>query len=187
MASYDGERDFAGKQSQANMKRLAAHPLACKGARQYDDTLAEALLGGPVSKPATGLDARPGRYVAAHRIRPLIAAWIIEHDTVHSYAALHGLAWGKTVEVALRVQPMSGRDALSFRAGMSRRTIDRILNCDPDAPRNKATRWVSIDTVDRLFVAMGCSELLYRDPSRPDGVDGFADVYFHPAVIGMAA
>jgi len=146
----------------------------------YD--LAEiARTGGPRStppKPGTKF-SKPGRYIETHRVRPIIAAWLhrfeIENDaqkTRNASRTIHSASVGSN----------GSRDTLASMAGVSPRLLTRILCGRTDGP--SGSNVLAVETVDRLFCAMDCVALFYREPTNELQSDGFADVYFHAAIVG---
>lgn len=135
----------------------------------------------------------PGRWVERERVVPVVLAWIDRHDREHASKVISKAVVSKKptmgdTGISENVGSTTGRSRLCFAANLSDRGLWRLLFARPKwvAPRKnrvgsvaEGERFVSIDTVDRLFVAMDCVNLFYL--SREDG--GFADVYFHPAIV----
>jgi len=139
-----------------------------------------ARTGGPqFDGEPTGKFKRPGQYVQTHRVRAVVAGWLhrfeIENAAVRS-------ACGPRSDYSESVGSAGSRDVLAARAGVSTKMLSRILSGRHDS--EGGSRWLSIDTVDRLFCAMDCVGLFHRHPTNEIRSDGFADVYFHPAIVG---
>lgn len=124
----------------------------------------------------------PGEWFERERVAAVVEAYIARHD--RQYDSTTG---GNYATVA----SLSGRDHLAAESGFSVRTLYRILGGRPGWRRritpNGLTnisimgheRFLSIDTVDRLFCAMNCVHLFHV--AGADG--GFADVYLYPSSI----
>lgn len=145
-----------------------------------------ARTGGPRSpepKPGTSF-ARPGQWIATHRVRPVIAEWLLRFERENdARPSAQTIRTGTSVSDGISTGPGSAgaRDTLAHRCGVSQRLIYRILSGDPDT--KNGSRYLSIDTVDRLFVGMDCVALFYREPTNETQSDGFADVYFHSTIL----
>lgn len=130
----------------------------------------------------------PAEWVETERVRPVLRAWLTAFERENNANAVTGTKMGSSVG------SIGAREALAFRAGLSVRTLWRILDAPPkyntraDRPPvwEGGERFLSLDTVDRLFLAMGCEGLFHVQPTNAEKTDGFADVYFHPSIMDDA-
>lgn len=101
----------------------------------------------------------PGRFVPSDRLRPILERWLsMDGEDVPPYYRHH------THETLCSRVP-----------GLYKRKVWSILSGQD--------RSVSIAVADRLLIAMELSHLWHIEPE--DG--GFADIYFHEAIVGEAA
>lgn len=126
----------------------------------------------------------PGFWVERERVQAVLERWIREfearkprNDTWRGVGNDTGL---------------SGREALAESAGISIRTLYRLLGGrgisvhPPRTPNglpyfSGCERFVSVYTVDQIMTRIGWQHILYADPP-----EGFADVYFHPTIVDAA-
>lgn len=132
----------------------------------------------------------PGNWIERERVAPILLDYIERHDRRFDSKALSDKTLGGSRHASSSAGSTSGREYVAAESGMNVRSLWRYLGARPCVyVRNGrvafegAERFLSIDTVDRLFVAMNCVDLFHVEPSYPGASDGFADVYFHPTVL----
>ncbi len=135
---------------------------------------------------------RPGHYIERARVAPLVEAWLEDYRAKND--VLHGanVCWGKNTKTQ-RVQSMGAMEALSFITGITTRQLAQIRGVGeprlrPKGPSRTPTiegpgKYLTLDIVDRLFCGMECVHLFHV----PAEEGGFADVYLHESVVGIAA
>lgn len=112
---------------------------------------------------------KPGYWVETERVRPVISRWmdnyIGDHKSEHGGFGIGGQS----------LSAAGPYKSLANQTGVNERQLYRVMSCE--------AKYTSIDKLDKILCGLDLVHLFHLPPEQ----GGFSDVYFHPAIMEMAA